>query len=253
MKIFFRIAVIFLGVIILMELNTNSLFSDMKGFFHKSSDTLSFKNYSARDTGKIPGLYVQLLHLKNDSCKYSDTSQMYLNDATTNSIIGLTYEFVYKRKYYLQISELSNSFYTSLNSAVILYNNYPKPYYGYIESDDRSAVNYTRSVHPNKSIAAIYLKLLGKNTRAIIKNDTVACYYSSFTKFSIQYNTSDAPSEIFAETKGSNLFYTDLLPMEILFLKKDHKLYLFTMSLFQEGNNVAYKPGMLYNLINNKH
>jgi len=250
MKLFLRIALVFIGIFILTELNSNSLISDTKGLFQKTPHTSSFFSDATtlRDTDKITNIYVQLLHLKNDSCKYTDTSQMYLGHATNNSVIGATYSFIYEKQYYLRACELSDSFNISLKT-LKQYNISATHCYGIIESDNVSAVDYSRRLSMDKSITGIYLKILGKNTQEILKNDSIACYYSTFTTLSVQYNSQNGPDEIYAETKSSNLFHTDLLPMEILFLKKDHKLYLITMSAYHDDNNVKYIPGMLYNLI----
>jgi len=253
MKVVLRFVLIAIGVITLMELNSNSLISDIKGFFHKSSGTFSSHSYTSNDTDKIPNDYLQILHLKKGCCRNTNTNELYLEHMANNILVGNISGFVYKKQYYLQISTLSDSFNSSLNNAVKQYNISSKHCYGYIESDDESAINYTHRTSPQQNITSIHLKLLGKNNRTIVKNDSVACYYSMFTTFSIQYNNYDATPAIYAETKGSNLFYTNLLPVEILFLKRNHKLYLLTMSVFIDGQDTKYPPGMLYNLIKDSY
>lgn len=254
MKIFLRYVLIMIGVIILMELNSNSLISDIKGFFQKSPYPSSSMSYTSSDTDTIPGDYLQILHLKKNCCNYTSTSQLFLQHMAMNPLIGPVSSFVYKRNYYLHVCKLSNSFTLSLNNVIYLSNISPKQLYGFRESDEQSAVDYLHKlIPPPQNITTIYLKLLGKNNHIIFKNDSVACYYSMFTKFSIQYNNQDDPTEILAETKGSNPFYTNLLPMEILFLKKDNKLYLLAMSVFNDVQDLKYSPGMLYNLIKPDH
>lgn len=253
MKLFFRIILMAFGAYILIELNSNSLLSDVKSFFHKNSNRFSFDDYTSSDTGKISSTVVQILHLKDDSCKKTDTSQIYLYNASFNRLIGPAYGFVYKKQYYLHICKLTDSFSQPLNNVIKQNDISAKHCYGYIESDNESAVDYSHKITANQNITSIYLKLLGKNNRLVLKNDSVACYYSLFTTFSIQYNNLNARGEIYAETKGSGLFHTDLLPIEILFLKRDHKLYLLTMSAYNDVQDIKYSPGMLYNLIKPIH
>jgi hypothetical protein len=249
MKVLLRFVLIFIGAFILVELNSNNLISDIKGLFHKNAVSFFSSSYSSRYTDTIPNDYLQILHLDTNCCKSSDTSELYIQHMTMNTLIGPIATFVYKKQYYLQVRTLSDSFNLSLNNLINQYNISPKHLYGYIESENESAINYSHRLSQQQNIKTIYLKLLGKSNRLILKNDSIAYYCSLFTKFSIQYNDPNAFTEIYAETKGGNLFHTEFLPLEILFLKRDNKLYLLTMSVLNDNQNTKYSPGMLYNLI----
>jgi hypothetical protein len=107
-------------------------------------------------------------------------------------------------------------------------------------TDEKNLVNfyYNNSTLPKPSI--IYFSLSGIQNRVIIKNDSVAYYYSRFNNFSIRSNI-NGPQNMVAISKQDNV------PIEILFIKKHNELYLLTM--IPNENNLEFDPNKLYNLI----
>jgi len=157
--------------------------------------------------------------------------------------------FIYKNQYYLQIFKLTDSFSLSLKNIINQYNVSPRiAANGWSEYNDKTAVDYNYHLYLPAKISDIYLKLLGKNNKAILANDSLAYYSSLFKSFSIQY-IKDGKNEFYAEAKGNGIFTTKLQPLEILFLKKNNKLYLLIMSTYSEDQNASYSPGILYHLI----
>jgi len=193
---------------------------------------------------------LQILHLQKGCCKYTPTSKFYLEHTAISNIRNPVSDFVYNRHYYLQIYSLSKSFSLPVGNTITeSYVNSTN--FGQSLADIGSAVEYNFPIVLPKKFTIIKLKLLGKNNKIILKNDSIAYYYSLFQKFAMQYDQNDT-NEIYGEAKGSFLFYTNRLPLEIIFLKRNKNLYLLTMSIYLDDQNTSYKPGMLYNIINNK-
>jgi len=241
MKFVLRYVLIIIAFAILAELNSGKLVSDIKGFFHPSTENIFPDPYI--DT--IPNEYQRLLKVKTD-----DNSKL----SFLHTIgYGLSYpisDFIQGKQYYLQVLKISDNWTLPLKSSI-------KEYYvsaqnsGFSLYDAQTPINYSlKPVKPNNQIT-LSLKLLGKNTRVIQKNDSVAYYYSLFKNFSIQFNLSDS-NIIYAEPKGNNLLSNTFLPLEILFIKRDHKLFLLTLSDYKEDAQTDFQPGLLYNLIKNK-
>jgi hypothetical protein len=242
MKKFLTYLIIFFSVIVLYQLNTCSF-----------NDTGPQKNIVtiSRYTDTIPPDYLQILHLKQGCCKYTPKSNFYLENTTITNLRSPISAFVYKRNYYLQIYSLDSSFSASVNN-IITESYVNSTNLGHSLGDMNSAVEY---FFPNvlpKKFSRVKLKLIGENNKIILKNDSMAYYYSLFQKFAVQYDKENT-NEIYGEAKGSFLFYTNRLPLEILFLKRNHNLYLITMSVYLDSKYISYNPGMLYTIIYNKN
>jgi len=248
MKTLLKYALILISIWALFELNSGSLFTDIKGIF---TDGPKKAINVSRYTDTVPGDYLQLLHLKQEDCVYTKTSKFYLENTVVSNLRNPISYFVYNRKYYLQIYSLSNFFTLPVDHTVKELYMSSNNFGHWSTLDDESAVSYAYPIVLPRKFTSINLKLLGKNNRIMLKNDSVAYYYSMFQKFSIQYHGQDI-DELHGESKDNNLFYADLLPIEILFLKRNHNLYLLTMSVYIDGQNTPYAPGMLYKLIRNK-
>jgi len=246
MKKVLKYIIVFIGGWALFELNSGKLLTDITG-----NAAMEPKETWDHYTDTVPIDYLQILHLKQEDCKYTRTSKFYLDKGIINNLRGPMCYFVYNKKYYLQIYSLSDSFTQPVDHTV-------KQRYVSADNsdswstlDNHSAVIYSYPVTLSHKFSGISLKLLGKDNRIILKNDSIAYYYSMFQKFAVQYDGS-RQNEIYGESKDSNLFDADLLPIEILFLKRNNHLYLLTMSVYRDEEDNSYKPGMLYNLINSR-
>jgi len=233
-----RFILFFICLFILAEFNSGTLVNDVKDIFKAFHENVVDSTYTA---ATIPKDYLGLLNMKLDF--EGDNTFGYKSGYPISNLI-------YNKEYYLHIFKLSNSFDFSLRAAI-------KDFFinashsGSALLDNRSTVNYSYQSVPQDNITTVDLKLLGKQTQIIQKNDSVAYYYSQFMNFSIQYKLSD-PYIIYGEPKSNSFFSNTFLPLEILFLKKNHKLYLLTMSVNSEVQTKNYPKGMLYNLIKNK-
>jgi hypothetical protein len=144
---------------------------------------------------------------------------------------------------------MDSSFTSSLKSVlkeayVNAQRSYNTPYALYNES----AVEYLYKLSQPIKPTMIFLKLLGKNNQTILKNDSIADYYSMFKNFSIQYKRTGL-FDIYGETKGNSLFSYTLQPIELLFIIRANNLYLLMMSAYIQDEDTKYSPRMLYNLI----
>ncbi|SDT20914.1 hypothetical protein SAMN05216490_2741 [Mucilaginibacter mallensis] len=94
------------------------------------------------------------------------------------------------------------------------------------------------------SIKEVLLTLSGNKTHVIEKNDSIAYYHSDFKYFSIQ-NDKDSPLDFYGKMreKTDNIS----LPLEIIFVKRNHNLYLVVLSVIDK--NVKVNEGMLYSLL----
>ena len=123
--------------------------------------------------------------------------------------------------------------------------------YGSFYSNNESGVNYEYKylfLKPD----TMFLNIYGNHNRIILKNDSVAYYYSNIKNFAIRYRQS-RKNNIYGETKdegffvGSNNYY----PVELLFIKRNHCLYFLSMAALNINKQPKFQPGLLYNLINN--
>ncbi|HEY2581033.1 MAG TPA: hypothetical protein VGI43_04465, partial [Mucilaginibacter sp.] len=89
----------------------------------------------------------------------------------------------------------------------------------------------------------IYLDLFGGSTHVLKKNDTIAYYCSRCRNFSIKFGVQQ-PVDIYGECKSQTF---SEVPIEILFLKKDKKIYMLVLSA--KNANTVLKQGMLYSLL----
>src|SRR6202042_2374798 len=109
-------------------------------------------------------------------------------------------------------------------------------------TDDRTDMKFYYKSSKPKTPGNIYLDLFGDSTRVLEKNDTIAYYYSKCSSFSIKFNPKD-PNDMYGESQSQ---ISGEVPLEILFLKRDTKLFMLTLSC--KKANTDLNPNMLYDL-----
>jgi len=102
---------------------------------------------------------------------------------------------------------------------------------------------YVQMAAPDKP-EHIFLNLFGRHTRTIAKNDSVAYYSSDFKNFFIKYKP-DGGEEFYGKATEHDDDATK--PLELMFLKRNHNLYLILMF---PGKGASKLPsGILSNLL----
>lgn len=105
--------------------------------------------------------------------------------------------------------------------------------------------NITTNYNPESNTIAskIYLSLVGDSVTTIVKNDSLACYTLKSKNVTIQYSPNGV-KEIFIEKKD---FYTSNEPIEIMFLKRNSRLYYLFLASKNEDSKLS--PNMLFNIV----
>jgi|GEM_PF-2128154 len=88
----------------------------------------------------------------------------------------------------------------------------------------------------------IFLNLYGDDTQKLIKNDTIAYYYSNFKTFSIGYQGSGI-QDFFGKVEDQ--YVGKKIPLEVLFIKKNNNLYVLLMTINKK--DTLLQPFELYN------
>lgn len=257
MKFFLRYLLIIIAVIVLYELNSGALISDIKGLFNvdrdpndliKESGTI----YFTIDT--IPKEYKGILNIKNGEDKYPDSSDFHLDGIMTDRLRSPILFLSYKKQFYIQVYKMSSSYNLSLTNAIQEnFVKYAIKNSGWYYLNDQSAINYKYKylfLKPD----TIFLNIDGLQNKIIKKNDSVAYYYSNFKDFGIRYKKS-RKNNIYAETKDEGFFAgsNNYHPIELLFIKRDHSFYFLSMGALDVDKQPKFKPGLLYNLFNNEN
>jgi hypothetical protein len=151
------------------------------------------------------------------------------------------------KKYFIQVVKLETSTEQSLNDFLTLSNS---------KELSTNAMTYYPIGHffavfyktGKNKISHINFNLIGDSVRTILRNDTIACFYSNFKLFSMNYGDSDktaiySNSDRADETPLSG----SSLPIEIVFLKRNDSIYFLLMSV--NDFKTKMEPRQLYNLI----
>jgi hypothetical protein len=239
MKKFFGYLLFLLGAILLIELNSGTLTDDFKAIFKINQPKEIPDNLYYSD--EIPKDYLQLIHhIRGKDINFLKTTKGKFRNPISC--------FIYNQQYYIQIYKMDSLFNYSLKSNLKEdFGNAKKSSNVFYSVDDRSKIEYSYKLTAPTKPTSVFLKVLGKNNRILLKNDSIAYYYSDFKNFSIKYDPTGL-NDIYGETKGG--LFSKVLPIEILFIKRDHSLYLLTMSVYEDASDSKYAPGILYNLIN---
>ena len=91
----------------------------------------------------------------------------------------------------------------------------------------------------NLKPSTLFFKIFGDGTHLIVKNDTIAYYYSKLETLSLQYKYNGL-QDIYMSSDETNT------PTEILFEKKNDCIYLFIMTA--RKHNETMSPKLLYSL-----
>ncbi len=127
-----------------------------------------------------------------------------------------------------------------------------------IESVDRTTGTvYTVINHNNffqfqyqvgsaQPVSNIYLTLAGDSLKNLVQNDSVMSYHLLCKNFSIRYNK-DGPIDLFVVGQEGMLATTTIIPMDLLFLKRDGAIYLLIMTPNDPKSPIP--PDLLYNVV----
>jgi hypothetical protein len=94
MKTFLRIAMAFIGLWLLVELNSGTFFTDIKDIFHKNPKEIQDSTYFS-DT--IPKDYLDLLNLKEGCCPNTSDSTFNFLRTVKSKLRNPISIFVYKK------------------------------------------------------------------------------------------------------------------------------------------------------------
>jgi hypothetical protein len=120
-------------------------------------------------------------------------------------------------------------------------------YRGIVEYSDPPDI-YVKMGKPD-NFGQIYLNLFGSNTRTIMKNDSIAYYFSDFKNFFIKYKPSGG-EEFFG--KASKKDDDDArIPLELMFLKRTNNLYFILM--YGNDKKTVLPAGTLYSFMTKAH
>jgi hypothetical protein len=95
----------------------------------------------------------------------------------------------------------------------------------------------------------IYLTLAGDSLQNVVKNDSIISYHILCDNFSIKYSKSEAV-DIFVVGKDKAFGTTIVIPMDLLFLKRDSAVYLIMM--IPNDPRLTIQPDLLYNIVTGK-
>jgi hypothetical protein len=194
-------------------------------------------------TDTIPKEYLRLLKLQNGCCDKLTDSVVLVNSSAYKYRNAIS-SFYIANKYYLQVYKMDTGFNYSLRNAIkeSFSDAHTWIYSRYI-LDERTKMEFLYKFTKPKIPQKIYLDLYGDSTQALKKNDTIAYYYSKCVTFSIKFGLQQ-PNDIYGESHSQR---DSEIPLEIMFLKKNNKLYLLILSAKDDG--IKIKPGALYNFL----
>jgi len=255
MKIFLRYVLIIAALILLYELNSGTLISDIKALFNVDRDPNDLINELGTvdftiDT--VPKEYKGILNIKNSGNKFPDSSNLHVDGIMADSLRSPILFLDYKKQFYIQVYKMSASYNLSLTNA--LQENFvnldiKNPGWYYL--NDQSAVDYKYKylfLKPD----SMFLNIYGNQNKILLKTDSIAYYYSNFKSFAIRYRQS-RKSNISGDSKDEGFFAgtNNYHPIELLFIKRGHSLYFLSMAALNIDKQPKFQPGLLYSLIKN--
>jgi hypothetical protein len=102
------------------------------------------------------------------------------------------------------------------------------------------------NIAPSKSVSQIYLTLAGDSLQNVVKNDSIVSYHLLCENLSIKYAKND-PIGIFLVGQDKMLGATTIVPMDLLFLKRDDAVFLLIMT--PNSSKLTIAPDLLYNIV----
>jgi hypothetical protein len=118
--------------------------------------------------------------------------------------------------------------------------------YSYSIMENNIFFRFEHKAGPTRPVSKIYLTLTGDSLQSVVKNDSVISYHLLCDNFSIRYAEND-PIDIFVVGKEKMLATTTVIPMDLLFLKRDGAIYLLIMTPNNPKSTIA--PDLLYNVV----
>lgn len=100
-----------------------------------------------------------------------------------------------------------------------------------------------------KPVSKIYLTLSGDSLRTVVTNDSIVSYHLLCNNFSIKYNEKEAV-DIFVIGNEKAFGTTTVIPMDLLFLKRDSVVYLMMMTPNDPKSVIS--SDLLYNVVTGK-
>ncbi|WP_394772491.1 hypothetical protein [Mucilaginibacter sp.] len=154
--------------------------------------------------------------------------------------------FVHK-DYYLQVYKIDTSYkYLLTNTIKISYDDASLRYFTGYYLDDFTEMEFLyKATKPQKPIN-IYIDLYGENTKTLMKNDSIAYYFSKCKSFSLGFNKNES-FDIHGQPKDGILKKT--IDLEMLLFKRKSNLFMLTLSAKDADGSL--KPWTLYNLFLN--
>lgn len=152
--------------------------------------------------------------------------------------------FLYDEKYIIQVYKLSQMYNLSLKNSLTENYRHSEQEVGTIYyANERSRINIFDKMVVSKSDkpSKIFIVLDVTTVPIVAKSDSLIDYFLDFKNLSIKYSNTGS-QEVFAEVRQS----AEAIPLEILFLKKNKKLYLLLMSPKKDARLL---PKMLCKLI----
>lgn len=118
---------------------------------------------------------------------------------------------------------------------------YPYSVYG-----DNIFFNFQTKAGLTHPVSKIYLTLSGDSLKIIAKNDSVMAYHLRCKNFSLRYGENN-PVDIFVKGKEGSLGRTPVIPMDILFLRRQKNVFLFVLTPRNDDYDVPAE--LLYRII----
>jgi hypothetical protein len=94
----------------------------------------------------------------------------------------------------------------------------------------------------------IYLTLSGNSIQTVVSTDSIISYNLKCRNLSIKYDNK-APVDMFVTGKKRPLGITTIIPMDILFLKREGFIYFMMMT--PQSNETNIPANLLYNIVTN--
>lgn len=184
----------------------------------------------------VPKDYLDLFKVKGIS----------FHESLTSKIRNPVSEFYFKKDYYIQVYKVDTSFFLSLDK-ITAERYIPNPittHALYITGTTNLPFDVNYKLKAQKPVSLIYLTLYGDQSHAIVKNDSMAYYHSTFENFSVKFNH-ESEQYIFSEVNDN--YYGMKFPLEIMFLKRKNNLYFILLGV--RDNHIGITPGTLQSFI----
>jgi len=229
------IIVSIIGIVIILIYTLIKTFQpDLEG---TNEDNLTFSQ-------NVPPEYLDLLGLDTACCKTSEDELHFLS-SLKGKYRNTISRFAVYGKYYLQIYKMDSSYNRPLDSSIKLRlsdtmaYSYSTPYSG----DDATDMQFWYKLTKPERPRSIFFRINGDSTKQLSLNDSIAYYYSKCRTFSIKLNLVHK-SDIYGLC-SDKIFRG--VPIEFLFLRKRHELFLFILS--SEYAYTMLNQDLLYNLV----